>query len=341
MKNLATAFVCLILCITAPSAWAIPSGLTGVLPVWEDAAPTDGVGVRFRFQVTDNESENLKLIFGASRLRGSGADTYLLEYNLYDRGLRYEDWVHTTWPLQGTQAYQQSSLRVAVPDYILKGKTGAKSFDTEMFPRQTYEIDGIDGLWKTDLISQRDMNHTEGRVELTRGDLVSDLSGWRADGNDLPTDIYRQWNVAVTFGERTYDMAFALPDDSARWLAPWEPINFYSEFLHSTGLFKVNYWDFGIKREGLGWEPINTWRVSHHVGSLETFGVSRTSLNDMPVITFSNDRSLHYLPTGSLIDITPVSIREPDTRYLYILGLVGLLGISWRHRTHQTKTQAD
>jgi hypothetical protein len=293
--------------------------------MWDGSAPTDAVGVRFRFYVADNVSESLKLIFGASRLYGPGSDTYLMEYNVYDRGLRYDDWVSTTWPLQGTYTNQEASLRVAVPDYIQKGKTGVRSFDTEMFPRQTYEIDGIDGLWKTDLISQANLNQVEGSVMVTRGDIIADLSGWRADGTDLPLDTYRQWDVAVSLGEQTYNMAFAFPDENARWLAPWEPLNFYSEFLHTEGLFRVNYWDFGIKREGIdAWDSINTWRVTHHDGSLDDFGVIRSSHAGVPVIEFSNDPELSYLPVDSIIDISPVP--EAGTLYLFVTGALVMLG---------------
>jgi hypothetical protein len=312
-------------------AWGIPYGLTGILPVWDGPAPSDGVGVRFKFFVAENESQHLKLIFGSSRVRGTGADTYLMEYNLYDRGLRYEDGVTTTWPLQGSYAYQQSSLRVAVPDYILKGKTGARTFNPEMFPRQTYEIDGIDGLWKTDLMTQTDMNQIEGSVALTRGDLVTELTGWRTDGADLPLDTYRQWNVAVSFGQETYNMAFAFPDASAQYLASWQPMTFYSEFLQSAGLFRVNYWDFGIKREGTGeWESMNTWRVSHHDGSLDDFGVALASHDGNPVIEIGNDPASTYLHVDTIIDITP--IPEPAAFYIFVTGAFAVFGIAARRK---------
>jgi len=308
---------------TGGPAWG--NGLTGILPVWDGPAPTDGIGMRFRFYVADNESESLKLIFADSRLRGPQPDTYLLEYNIYDNGLRYDDWVYTTWPLQGTYAQQEASLRVAVPDYIGEGKTGAKTFDPLMFPRQTYEIDGIDGLWKTDLITQTDLNQIEGSVMMTRGDIITDLSGWRADGSYLPLDAYRQWNVAVAFGPQTYNMAFALPDANARWLAPWEPLTFFSEFLHGDGLFRVNYWDFGIMREGSGeWESINKWRVSHHDGSLDDFGVGRSLLAGVPVIEFGNDPASTYLPVDSIIDIA--SVPEPS---IFLLMATALAGLVW------------
>ncbi len=323
MKRFHLCVVCFMLYATGGPIWG--NGLTGILPVWEGPAPTDGIGIRYRFYVADNESESLKILFSDSRFRGTLSDTYLLEYNIYDAGLRYDDWVDTTWPLQGDYVQKEASLRVAVPDYIGEGKTGAKTFDPVMFPRQTYEIDGIDGLWKTDLIAQTDLNQTEGSVLMTRGEIITDLSGWRADGDNLPLDSYRQWNVAVDFGQQTYSMAFALPDANARWLASWEPITIISEFLHEEGLFRVNYWDFGILHEGTGeWESINTWRVSHHDGSLDDFGVGRALLAGMPVIEFGNDPDSTYLPADSIIDITPV----PEPRSLHILAM-GLVWLVW------------
>jgi hypothetical protein len=212
--------------------------------------------------------------------------------------------------MQGTYAHREASLRVAVPDYIKKGKTGARTYAPEMFPRQTYEIDGIDGLWKTDLISQTNLNQKECSVVMTRGSILANLSGWRADGGDLPSDTYREWDVDVSFDGQTYNMAFAFPDANAQRLCSWETLIFFSEFLHSSGLFRVFYWDFGIKREGAGtWEPIYAWRVSHHDGSLDAFGVRRAWHAGVPVIEVGNDPGSTYLPVDTVIDITPSEIN--------------------------------
>lgn len=282
-------------------------GLTGVHPVWAgNTPPQDGVGVRFKFYVADNNSNHLKILFSDSRLCGSQLDTYLLEYNLYDEGLRFDDWVYTTWPMQGTHVSGESSLRVAVPDYVAAGKTGAKTYSPEMFPRQTYEIDGIVGLWKTDLISQTNMNRQECRVTMIRGDLVTDLSGWRPDGTDLPADTYRQWSVTVEFGQATYEIAFALPDGNASYLDPWETLIFFTEFLHTSGLLRVYFWDFQLMRESSGiWEHMYRWRVSHHDGSLNSFGIRKASHNGKAVIEISNDPAMNYLPPETIIDIAP------------------------------------
>ena len=280
-------------------------GLTGIRPDWSGTAPADGIGIRFRFFVADNESQSLKIMFSDSRLCGTHPNTYLLEYNVYDMGLRYEDWAYTTWPMQGTHVAQEASLRVAIPDYVGEGRTGAHTSCPNMFPRQTYEIDGIDGLWKTDLISQANMNATECSVEMTRGDIVSDLSDWRADGDNLPTGTYRQWNVKVEFDQQTYDMAFAIPDESGRHLCSWETLIFFTEFLHGQGLLRVYFWDFAIKREGSGsWEALHKWRVSHHDGSLDVFGVCKAQHMGIPVIEIGNDPTQTYLPADSIIDIS-------------------------------------
>ena len=78
---------------------------------------------------------------------------------------------------------------------------------------------------------------------------------------------------------------------------------------------------------------MNSWRVTHHDGSLDEFGVSLTSLNDIPVITFANDRALSYLPPDTLIDITPTTVGEPATLGIVIIGLVTLFGITWRPKS--------
>jgi len=307
MKRIPKILLTLIFVILGVASLAQANGLTGICPVWAgDSPPQDGIGIRFKFYVADNSSDYLKIIFSDSRLCGSQQDTYLLEYNLYDEGLRFDDWVYTTWPMQGTHVAGESSLRVAVPDYVAAGKTGAKTCSPEMFPRQTYEIDGIAGLWKTDLISQTNMNQQECRVTMMRGDVVTDLSGWRPDGTDLPADTYRQWDVTVEFGQAMYEMAFALPDGNARYLDPSEPLVFFTEFLHTSGLLRVYFWDFQLMRQSTGiWEPMYRWRVSHHDGSLNSFGICKASHNGKAVIEISNDPTMEYLPVGTIIDIAP------------------------------------
>lgn len=280
-------------------------GLTGIRPHWESAAPEDAIGVRFRFFVADNESTALKIVFSDSRLCGAQPDTYLVEYNIYDEGLRYVDWTYTKWPMLGTRMSQEASLRVAIPDYVREGRTGARTSSPEMFPRQTYEIDGVNGLWKTDLVSQTNLNKTECAVEMTRAGIVSDLSGWRVDDSDLPAGAYRQWNVRVEFDRREYGMSFVVPDMNGEELCTWESLIFFTEFLHGMGLLRVYLWDFAVKKEGSDeWQPIDTWSVSHHDGSLEAFGVCKSEHRGIPVIEISNDPARSYLPVDSVIDLT-------------------------------------
>ena len=98
--------------------------------------PQDITGLRYKFHASDNNQvgTDLKILFGGMRLFAPGAiDTYLLESNLYTRGLHYSDPTCTSWPLLGTLVGSETSLRFAVPDYVGLGKTGAKTFAPLVF----------------------------------------------------------------------------------------------------------------------------------------------------------------------------------------------------------------
>lgn len=287
------------------NSYSDSNGLTAIWPVFEGAVPYDAVGVRFKFRVASNTSEVIKIIFSDSRFCGNTADTYLLEYNVYDHGLRYEDPVNTVWPLLGDYIPRESSLRVAVPDYVMTDQVGVKTFSPNSFPRQRYMIDNIEGLWKTDLIYQYSLNNKTCSVEVNRGDVTDEVTGWKADGTWLPFDLYRQWHVEVECGPIVDHMTFVFPDDSAQFLCPSEPLVFFTEFLNGVGDFKVFYWDMGIKRNSMNsWQPIFTWEVSRHDGSINDFGFRLAEYEGNPVVEISNNSATPYLPVGSIIDLT-------------------------------------
>ncbi len=282
--------------------------------------PSDITGLRYAFHAAENIQAglDLKILFGFSRLYTPGAiDTYLLESNLYTRGLRYSDPICTTWPLLGTLVGSETSLRLAVPDYVGLGKTGAKTFAPFVFPRQSYLIDGLP-IPKTDAISQMDLGQTTTEVVITRGDLVSDKTGWKCAGS-LDADTYLQWDASVNVGATAYHVAFALPEGNARYITSGELIGFRTEFFLFSGLFKVYLWDFEFMRESTGsWEPLNEWIVDDHCGDASAYGVRIANFEGRTVLEISNDGPGSFLPVGTIfelglsveIDIRPGSDRN-------------------------------
>jgi hypothetical protein len=319
-----------LLAALAPSASAQCDGLTNSRAYFEPGErPLDIVGVRYKFRVAANEQAGLqlKILFAAMRFQLPGqVETYLLESNLYSRGLLYDDPVCTTWPLQGTYVGSESSLRVAVPDYIGLGKTGARTSAPLEFPRQSYFIDG-GPVPKTDMISQSNLNGITGEVKVERGGLVTDKSGWRCEG-DLDSSDYRRWSAQVVIAPASHDLSFALPDSNARYFAPWEILNFYTEFFGESGLFKVYLWDLEILREsGGGWQPLVEWIVDHHCGSLTEFGVRLATFQGKPVIEISNDGPASFFPAGTIFSLSGQAIPALSTRGWIALAAV-LLGTS-------------
>ena len=136
-ETIVVATVVAALLSTSIPTYAQCNGNTGVrLYFTPGQEPDDITGLRYKFNVATNQQAglDLKILFGASRLRGPNMlFTYLLEHNLYSRGLLYADPVCTGWPLLGTLTGNASSLRVAIPDYVGLGRTGAKSFAPARF----------------------------------------------------------------------------------------------------------------------------------------------------------------------------------------------------------------
>lgn len=261
----------------------------------------DIVGVRYKFNVVVNEQigAGLKILFGFMRLFGSDPATYLLENNLYTTGRIYSDHTCTSWPLLGTIVASEASLRMAVPDYIELGRTGAKTFDAVTFPRQSYNIDG-GPIEKTDMISQLNLNATTGQITILRGGIITDKTGWKCVG-DLDDTDYRQWDATVSVSGSDYRLAYALPDANAKYLLPFEFINFRTEFFLNTGDFQVLVWDFQILREGSAvWIPHKQFIIGDHCGDLSRYGSRLADFDGERVIEISNVGGGDYLPLGTV-----------------------------------------
>ena len=270
--------------------------------------PQDITGLRYKFHTADNEQVDLdlKILFGFMRLYApEDVDTYLLESNLYARGLLYSHPTCTTWPLIGTLVGSETSLRLAVPDYPGVGKTGAKTSAPSIFPLQSYLIDGLP-IPKTDAISQLNLNQETAEVIVTRGGLVSDKTAWKCAGS-LDADTYRRWNISATINSIAYSVSFALPDGNARYLTFWEPINFRTEFYLATGLFKVYLWDFQFRRESTGtWETLTNWIVDDQCGDTSAYGVRLVKFDGQTVMEISNDGPGSFIQAGKIFDFLKV-----------------------------------
>lgn len=306
--------------LLAISNWMVLSPASGQVGVWfyntPGTEPSNVVKLRFRFSVGQNEgsinaSPKIKLILGTIRVwGGSGGPTYILEANLYTSKWQYED---PACPppgppagLQGEEVYDQASLRMAIPDYVGEGKTGCRTFSPEMFPRQTYEIDYIQGLFKTDMMSQTNLNGECGLVEIERGPLVSDKSGWKCSQDLSAGTEFRQWDVHVTIGGVRHAMAFAVPNENGRYLYPLEMPSLTTEFFANIGLFQVFYWEFAYQREGeTNWSAMPRWKLRRDDGlSGRPYGVRVVQIGSRNVLEVSNTGgSPPYIGLNTVFDL--------------------------------------
>jgi hypothetical protein len=293
----------------AHSAQTQPYGLGGFRPTYR-SGPDDLIGVRFRFKVTENESQTLRIIFGFQRLHNPGSQlNYVIETNVYSgRVACYPDGGCTTWPLLGTYTEHESSLRLAIPDYAFYFRqqpgitTGIRSSDPVWYPIQTYHIDNIDSLYKSDAISQFNIDSIETLVTMERGDTTTDVSMFNRCDRPLLSGVYRKWTVHVEMPSRPIQVCtYVLPDSGARYLTVNEAMNFASEFINGSGFFTVQYWDFASIRES---DPV--WRVdttfmsnSDYDGSGTDYGIRVVNVDGRDRVEFSNRPGNNYLPANT------------------------------------------
>lgn len=281
----------------------------------------NAVGFRYKFRLNQNNSATTKILFGTRRFYAPGAaDTYLLEANLYNSWLQYADTGCTPWPPQGQNMNGQGGLWVSIPDYVKKGYVGVRQLDPatmQMFPRQNSGIDNIPGLTKIETISQSNVTAKDITIEYLRGAaFTSPLDGWGSRyltdsqgqvscSASLPSGVtYRTWQVTVTIDGAIYRWEFALPDDSARYLAPGEISSFGTEFFNHPGFFQVYIWEPEVMAEGGSWQPVTRWKTgycSDCSGSvINTYGAKLSTYNGWNVIEISNDGTDTYYKTGDI-----------------------------------------
>jgi len=308
-------------------------GISGFKPVYR-SGPNDLIGIKFRFKVVENESQSLRLIFGFHRLHLPGLSiNYIIETNIYSGIITsYPDDTCTTWPLIGNYIERESSLRLAIPDYAYHfGQqpgitTGILTSDSIIYPVQTYNIDNIQNLYKSDAISQFDVDDIETLVTLERGDTTTKISQFNRCERPLLSEIYRKWKVRIVMPDKPLvECTYILPDLGARYLTVIEAMNFASEYLNGAGFFTVQYWDFASIRES---DPV--WRSdttfvssSSYDGNGSDFGIRVVTVNGYDRIEFSNRPGNTYIPkdTQFSINSSPLTISENNSALTSDLNL--------------------
>lgn len=305
-------------------------GLGGFNPVYR-SGPDDLIGIKFRFKVVENESQSLRIIFGFHRLHLPGLSlNYIIETNIYSgRITSYLDNSCTKWPLVGNYIERESSLRLAIPDYAYHfGQqpgitTGIITSDPLNYPVQTYNIDNIPNLYKSDAISQFDVDGIETLITLERGDTTIKVSHFNRCERPLLSEIYRKWKVSVVMPDKQLvECTYVLPDLGARYLTITEAMNFASEFLNGDGFFTIQYWDFASIRES---DPI--WRSdttfissSNYDGNGSDFGIRVVTVNGYDRIEFSNRPGNTYITKDTQFSINSSPLTSSENNFISTNG---------------------
>ncbi len=282
-------------------------GLGGFMAAFP-AGTSDITGVRFRVKVTEDQTVGVRIVFGFNRVYAPGSVlSYITEYNTYADRYTYTDSICTTWPLAGVHIDSQSSLRVGLTDYAdgnqQPGPTvGMRTGDAVNYPIQTYLVDNIPKLFKSDAITQFNMNGVEAFVTMQRGGTLTDVSGFSRCGRQLLPGTYRVWIFQTEIaGKATAVDSIVVPDANGRYIVQNEALNFASELLNQPGPYVVQYWDFAAIRESDPvWRPVTTFVTSPiYDGTRSDFGVHVVNVDGMKRVEFSNRSGGSYLPRNT------------------------------------------
>jgi len=296
-------------------------------------APVDLTGVQYRFRVVTNTSQALKIVFGFNYLYapGSAIGGYEIESNVYSGTLLYGSGGCTTWPPVGNYLEAYSSLRNATADYPFNAGqqpsvgSAINTSDNVSWPVQTYLVDNIPNLWKSDSISQFNINGIDARVTIQRGGTLTDISSFQRCGVAMLSGPYRLWTITTEMTGRTAVVnQIVVPDASARYIVPAQAMQFASEFLNGLGKFIVQYWDFAYMTESNPvWTPASTLMTNWlYDGSGQDFGVHVVNVNGQDRVEFSNDFGNSYLPGNQPFAIAPPS-TVVSSNYFAHLALGG------------------
>ena len=280
-------------------------------------ASSDLIGVQYNFQVVTNTDTIGKIIFGFNYLTtpGSTVGGYDIESNVYSASeLNFANGACTTYPPLGTFTAGEASLRNATADYPYQaGATSAvgsaiNTGDPVNWPVQTYLVDNIPDLWKSDSMSQFNMNGLEALVTIERGGTLTDVSGFERCGLAMLSTTYRMWTITTQVsGQGTVVNQIVVPDAYAQYIVPAQAMQFASEFLAQPGTLTVQYWNLAYMRESNPvWSPAITFMTNWiYDGTGQDMGAHVVTVNGQDRIEISNVPGNSYLPGNLPFAIAP------------------------------------
>jgi len=224
-----------------------------------------------------------------------------------------------------TQSFGQSTVVEAAVNGAVNSFVGNLTPNTTYYFRAVIQAAGCADAYGQTLSfvttgSQQNITGKDIFIQYQRGDtFTAPLDGWgyrflpgsTACVASLPGNVvYRKWLVTVAIDGIPYNSEFALPDNGARYLAPYELTSFGTEFFSQPGFFQIYLWEPEFRRENSAtWEPLNHWKVVSYVGSPQNptgFGFRLTNYQGQLAIEVSNDGSNTYFTNpGTIFSIEP------------------------------------
>ncbi len=310
--------VCGLLLLAAYPAYA--AGSVEIQPYFESGEGiNDATGFRYHFYVVENEGrDSLKSIRGISEFKGNPSQNYLIETGVYSFGTDYSNYsCSDNQGLTGQTNPAEASLRIGLPYSIKSSLPGVKTNNPAIFPKVTYETETKDQA-RAELVSQLNLNGKQGMIEISKGEPVTDKSGWLCE-KDLEDIDYLQWNIIASIDSEERRMALAMPKDAASSLASGALLNIQAESLHSSGAFKIYYWGIEVRRSSGQWEGIDQWKVTSSDGSLTDYGARKVKYNNTTAIEISNDGSKgEFLAEGEVFSLSAPEDSAPPSGSLSI-----------------------
>ncbi len=322
LRRLVTACVVAGVAVWCNSPGSAAAQCNGNLTLKPVGLPASVVRFRRAMQVAANVSTNpsFKILFDNLVLvpAPAGLNPYFLFADVFSARFVHQDDTCTTWPPIGTWHHGEAMLTMAIQDYPNylqpgSGKTGAMTGNGVLFPRQTIEVDGLDGLWSRSVDFQGNLNGWRFVVDVARGGTTTDTAGWQCNGT-LPAGTYREWTMTVHIDGGCDPVSqsparFVAPDANAQYLGPFA---FSTEFFTSSpGLFKVYLSDLEVQSEGSSaWTRLCQWQVESQCDyESNQFGVKlAVDSGGRNVIEISNDGPANGGPGGFLAPGTTFTI---------------------------------
>jgi hypothetical protein len=116
------------------------------------------------------------------------------------------------------------------------------------------------------------------------------------------------WTITTQMtGYATVVNQVVVPDADARYINPYQAMQFLSEFLNSPGTFTVQFWNFAYMTESNPvWTPSSTLQTEdEYTGSGQDMGSHVVSVNGQDRVEFSNVPGNSYLPPNLPFSIAP------------------------------------